>query len=122
MMVFPVSISDLRLERIVGQPCDTAWMNFEFSFSIVWVMLSLVTSFCGSVSNHQREYPSSFNSGLNWFCHFSTSRLGGSHSSTSPASATRPSAKIIFQLAPGFHSDSWRMPNQYFWVNSGLVS
>jgi len=40
----------------------------------------------------------------------------------SPLSKTRPSGVRMFQDAPFFHSDSWVVPTQYFFVNSGLVS
>jgi hypothetical protein len=52
--ISPVSSSDLRLERMRGQPPDTAAMNLESSRSIVRAMVSLTASPAGSISNTQR--------------------------------------------------------------------
>jgi len=38
MATSPVSSSDLRLERMRGQPPDTAVMSFDSGRSISWVM------------------------------------------------------------------------------------
>ena len=37
-----------------GQPPDTASMSFELTRSIVWLMVSFTTPFCGSSSIEQR--------------------------------------------------------------------
>lgn len=51
----PVSISDLRFERMRGQPPDTAWMKGESSCSLECVTVSLVAPSTVSISIVQSE-------------------------------------------------------------------
>jgi len=44
----PVSRRDLRLDRMRGQPPETASMSFESARSIAWVMVSLTAPSVGS--------------------------------------------------------------------------
>src|SRR5215813_12355056 len=97
-------------------------MSFDSARSISWVIVSFTASSTGLSSTVQREYPSDFSSGLNSLRHLSTNRRGGSTSTISPVSATRPSGKTSRHDAPAFHALSWCMPNQYCLVNSALVS
>src|SRR5215831_2234434 len=46
----PVSSSDLRLERICGQPPETFSMNCEFGRSMAWVMVSFTAPRVSSIS------------------------------------------------------------------------
>ena len=46
----PVSSRLLRLERMVGQPLETAWMNFDCPRSISWSTVSFTVSPLGSSS------------------------------------------------------------------------
>jgi len=83
----PVSSSDLRLDRICGQPPETARINSEPSRSILWLTVSLVASPAGSISITQSDQPSALYSDLNSFRQRRAKRLAGSNSKTSPASA-----------------------------------
>src|SRR5262249_53780463 len=120
--VVPVSISDLRLDRICGHPPETAPMNFESSRSMVWVTVSLTASPLGSSSIVHSDQPSAFSSGLNSLRQRIASRFGGSNSMISPLSAVRPSEKLSFHDPPTLQSASGRMPSQYCDTNSGVMS
>src|SRR5437868_3095677 len=76
---------------------------------------------CGSSVYVIREWPSDFSAGLSWCCHVRTSRRGGSISTTSPLSTTRPSGAISFHDAPFFQAQSCQVSTQYLRVNSGSV-
>src|SRR5579863_10247135 len=118
----PVSSRDLRLERTFGQPPETAAMNFEGSRSMVWVMESLTAVPKVSSSIVQYESPSALSSGLSWCCQRITSRRGGSASTISPASVTRPSGYTFFHEEPTVHWLSQWLPNQYCFMNCASVS
>src|SRR5690348_15396570 len=87
----PVSSSDLRLERTLGQPPDRAVMSFEGSRSTVCVIESFTAVPKGSTSIVQYESPSAARSGLSRCRHRMTRRRGGSASTISPESQIRPS-------------------------------
>src|SRR6185312_8852072 len=118
----PDSNRDLRLDRTFGQPPETAAINFEGSRSMVWVTESLTAAPLGSSSMVHSDAPSALSSGLSWCCQRITRRRGGSASTISPASVTRPSGCTFFQEEPTVHSLSQWLPNQYFFMNSTSVS
>src|SRR5262249_40164265 len=103
----PVSSSDFRLERTLGQPPETAVMNFEGSRSMVWVIDSLTAPALGSSSIVQSESPSASSSGLLVFRHRSPGRRGGSAPPIWPASRTGPPAAPFFHDEPAVH---WLSP------------
>ena len=59
----PVSRRLLRLERIAGQPVETACKNLDSCLSREWTTVSLTDSPKGSSSMTQRETPSALSSG-----------------------------------------------------------
>src|SRR5512147_2031262 len=99
----PVSNRDFRLEMTFGQPPDTAAMKFEGSRSMLWVMESLTAAPLGCSSIVQSDAPSALSSGLSWGSQRITSRRGGSASTISPASVTRPSRYTFFHEDPAVH-------------------
>src|SRR5262245_57098310 len=99
----PVSRRDFRLERILGQPPETAPINFEGSRSIVCMIESFTAVPLGSSSIVQRDSPSDLSSGFFSWRQRITSRLGGSASTISPASVIPPSLDTIFHEDPGVH-------------------
>ena len=68
MAISPVSSSDFRLERMRGQPLDTAVMSLDSSRSISWVMVSFTALSTGSSSMVQRLGPSALSSGFHSCC------------------------------------------------------
>src|SRR5690348_15662009 len=118
----PVSSRDFRLEMTLGQPPDTASMSFEASRYMVWVMVGLTAVPKGSNCIVQIELPSALSSGLSLFCQRITRRRGGSASTISPASVTRPSGYTFFHEEPAVHRLSQRLPNQYCFMNAASVS
>lgn len=62
--VEPVSSRDFRLAMTLGQPPDTAAMNFEGSRSMVWVMESLTAVPLGSSSIVHCDTPFGLELGL----------------------------------------------------------
>src|SRR5215468_2205409 len=99
----PVSSRDLRLEMTLGQPPDTAAMNFEGSRSMVWVIESLTALPGASSSIVHCDSPSALSSGLSWCCQRITKRRGGSASTISPESVIRPSGYTFFHEEPTVH-------------------
>jgi hypothetical protein len=73
----PVLGSDFRLERMRGQPPDTAVTSLDSSRSISWVMVSFTALSTGSISIVQRLGPSALSSGFHSFCQRMTMRRGG---------------------------------------------
>src|SRR5215471_20986815 len=96
----PVSSRDFRLEMTLGQPPDTASINFEGSRSMLWVMESLTAVPLGSSSIVHSDSPSALSSGLFWCCQRIRKRRGGSASTISPVSYTTPSPDTIFHEDP----------------------
>src|SRR5512146_1085434 len=122
MAIEPVSSRDLRLDSTLGQPPETAKMNFEGSRSTLWVTVSLTDVPSGSSSMTHSDAPSALSSGFIWCCQRIASRRGGSASTISPASQTWPSPDTSFHGEPAVKALSARMPNQYCSMNFGSVS
>src|SRR5262249_46650286 len=93
-------------------------MNFEGSRSMLWVMESLTAVPVGSSSIVQSDAPSALSSGFHSLVQRITRRRGGSASTISPASASRPSGYTSFQEDPAVHRLSQWQPNQYCFMNS----
>nr|WP_245632323.1 hypothetical protein [Edaphobacter aggregans] len=92
----------MRPERMAGQPVETAWRNLDSRLPMEWTTVSLTESPKGSRSMAQREMPSALSSGESWWRQARTRRRGGSYSTISPESATRPSGSLRDQAEPGF--------------------
>jgi hypothetical protein len=125
--ISPVSRSDLRLERMPGQPPETTLMNFDYrALCHIWWWSASRHRPSARDSIVQREYPLDSRPGLNSLrarrTILSTRRLGGSTSTISQVSASRPSGKTICHEEPAFQSVSKCMPDQYCLMKSGLVS
>ena len=70
---WPISRSDLRLERTFGHPPETASIIFDGDGSTLCATISLTAPSSGSISKTHRVKPSAFNSGF----HSTSSELLG---------------------------------------------
>src|SRR5205085_7459127 len=93
----PVSSSDLRLDKIFGQPPETASTSFDPSRSTLCVIVSLTACPVGTSSIVHSDAPSLLSSGRIWCSQRITKRRGGSASTISPASHTWPPSLTSFQ-------------------------
>src|SRR5579859_3759029 len=117
---WPVSSSDLRLDRTAAQPAATPSRSVS-SGRLSWLTVSRTMSPYCSMLNVTRDGPP----GGSWpgAAHVRTSRVGGELSVTVPATSATPdpSARWCSQPDPARQSDTLACP-QYWAVSSASVS
>src|ERR1043165_3686210 len=119
LRALPVSRNDFKLESTRGQPPETLFTMSEPGLKSPWMTSSRTVSSTGSISNVTRETSAS----LAGSAQVSTSRLGGTLSTTLPVirMARCSSPVTCTHFEPGFQSETFSFPPQYWRANSGFV-